>query len=294
MNPDRLLAHYEKIAAAPDAIPRMRRFILDLAVRGKLAPQDPNDEPASELLKRIAVEKARLVKEGKIRKTKRSWSTDDDTLSFESPLGWIWSRLGGISRKIHYGFTASANPNIKTVRLLRITDIQNNCVEWSSVPGCEIDDKTLPKFKLESGDILVARTGGTIGKSYLVTGLPVVAVFASYLIRVQGSQEIYTRYLKLFFESPIYWTQLQEGTRGAGQPNVNGRTLDKLQVPLPPLPEQRRIVAKVDELMELCDRLETSLGAVDTCRHRLLESLLYEALEPSTNRTPPRLQGVRG
>ena len=244
--------------------------------------QDPNDEPASGLLKRIAEEKARLVEAGKVRKTKRSWSTDDDSLLFESPLGWMWSRLGGISRKIHYGFTASANPNIDTVRLLRITDIQNNSVEWNSVPGCEIDDKTLPKFELETGDILVARTGGTIGKSFLVTGLPVVAVFASYLIRVQSSQEIYARYLKLFLESPIYWTQLQEGARGAGQPNVNGRTLDRMQVPIPPIAEQHRIVAKVDELMALCDQLEASLATGDDTRRCLLDALLHEALVSST------------
>ena len=280
MNAGRLLSHYEKIAEAPDAVPRMRRFVLDLAVRGKLVEQDPNDEPASELLKRIAAEKARMVKAGKIRETKRSWSTDEDSLLFESPPGWMWSRLGGISRKIHYGFTASADQNIDTVRLLRITDIQNNRVGWNSVPGCEIDDKTLPNFELETGDILIARTGGTIGKSFLVTELPGVAVFASYLIRVQGSQAMYARYLKLFFESPIYWTQLQEGARGAGQPNVNGQTLKKMQVPLPPLAEQRRIVAKVDELMALCDRLETARTARETTRDRLTAASLARLNEP--------------
>ncbi len=280
MTAGRLLAHYEKIADAPDAVPRLRRFILDLAVHGKLVEQDPNDEPASELLKRIAAEKAQLVKAGKVRKTKRSWSIDDDSLLFESPPGWMWSRLGGISRKIHYGFTASADQGIDTVRLLRITDIQNNRVEWDSVPGCEIDDQTLPNFELETGDILIARTGGTIGKSFLVTGLPLVAVFASYLIRVQGSKEIYTRYLKLFLESPIYWTQLQEGARGAGQPNVNGQTLGKMQVPIPPVEEQHRIVAKVDELMALCDRLETARTERETTRDRLAAASLARLNEP--------------
>ena len=198
MNADRLLAHFDRIADAPDAVPRLRRLILDLAVRGRLVPQDPNDEPASELLKRIAAEKARLVKAGKIRETKKLSPVEHNSLLFEVPHRWAWSRLLGISRKIHYGFTASANKNINDVRLLRITDIQNGKVNWYSVPGCEIDEKTLPKFKLETEDILVARTGGTIGKSFLVTELPVVAVFASYLIRIQGSREIYARYLKYF------------------------------------------------------------------------------------------------
>ena len=280
MNAGRLLAHYERIADAPDAIARLRRFILDLAVRGKLVEQDPNDEPASELLKRIGVEKERLVKAGKVRKTKRSSSTEDVFLLFGSPPGWVWSRLGGISRKIHYGFTASANQNIDAVRLLRITDIQNSRVKWNSVPGCEIDEKALPNFKLETGDILIARTGGTIGKSFLVTGLPGVAVFASYLIRVQGSKEIHVRYLKLFFDSPIYWLQLREEVRGAGQPNVNGQMLDKMQVPLPPLAEQHRIVAKVDELMTLCDRLEAERTKREATRDMLASASLARLNTP--------------
>ena len=195
----------------PDQIKQLRQTILNLAVRGKLVEQNPNDEPASELLKRIAAEKERLVKEGKIKKTKTPCSVEHSSSLFEVPSRWIWSRLLDISRKIHYGFTASANSKIDDVRLLRITDIQNDKVEWHSVPGCEIGEKVLPNFKLETGDILVARTGGTIGKSFLVAKLPVVAVFASYLIRIQVSREICDRYLKLLFESSIYWMQLREG-----------------------------------------------------------------------------------
>ena len=269
MNADQLLAHYERVADAPETIPRLRRFILDLAVRGKLVPQDPNDELASELLKRIAAEKARLVKAGEIRKPKRMSVIEQGEPSFDPPRGWVWSRLLEISRKIHYGFTASANRTIDDVRLLRITDIQDNKVEWRSVPGCEIDEKTLPQFRLEKGDVLIARTGGTIGKSFLVEDLPVIAVFASYLIRVQRSHEIYDRYLKLFLESPVYWAQLEDGARGAGQPNVNGQTLGNILVPLPPLAEQHRIVAKVDELMALCDQLKAARDKHEVTRGRL-------------------------
>ena len=268
------------LTTRPDQIKALRQTILNLAVRGKLVEQDPEDEPAVELLKRIAAEKARLVKAGEIRKPKKTALIDYSSLLFGAPPGWVWARLLDISRKIHYGFTASANQQIADVRLLRITDIQHNKVEWNSVPGCEIDEQTLPGFKLETGDILIARTGGTIGKSFLVVELPVVAVFASYLIRVQGSYEIYARYLKLFLESPIYWTQLREGTRGAGQPNVNGQTLGTMLVLLPPLAEQYRIVAKVDELIALCDRLEASLTIGDETRGRLVEVVLHEALGP--------------
>ena len=282
MSIDLLFADFDRLIQSPESVHRLRRFILDLAVRGKLVPQDPNDEPTSELLKRIAAEKGRLVKAGKIRKPKKAQLIDYSSLFFGAPLGWAWARLSEISRKIHYGFTASAIQQIDDVRLLRITDIQHNKVEWDSVPGCEIDKEALPNFKLETGDILIARTGGTIGKSFLVVELPVAAVFASYLIRVQGSHEIYARYLKLFLESPIYWTQLREGARGAGQPNVNGQMLGTMLVSIPPLAEQHRIVAKVDELMALCDRLEAARAEREAKRDRLATASLARLNTPDS------------
>ena len=266
------------LTARADQVKNLRQTILNLAVRGKLVEQDPADEPASELLKRIAAEKARMVKAGEIRKPKRMPVLDTDELPFCLPHKWAWTRLFEMSRKIHYGFTASANRMVEAVRLLRITDIQDNRVDWLSVPGCEIEENVLPKFRLEKGDVLIARTGGTVGKSFLVQDVPVTAVFASYLIRIQGSHEVNDRYLKLFLESPTYWTQLRDGARGAGQPNVNGQTLGRIAVPVPPLAEQLRIVTKVDQLMALCDRLEDGLSAVDGTRNGLLESLLHESL----------------
>ncbi len=272
------LENLAPLTTRTDQIKSLRQTILNLAVRGKLVKQDPNDEPAAELVKRIAAEKVWLVKAREIRNPKQVSAINADECFFDSPRGWEWKRLSEISRKIHYGFTASANNMIDAVRLLRITDIQDNSVDWVSVPGCVIGEKALPQFKLEKGDILVARTGGTIGKSFLVQDVPVVAVFASYLIRVQGSHEIYDRYLKLFLESPVYWIQLQDGSRGAGQPNVNGQTLGKMLFPLPPLAEQHRIVVKIDELMALCDRVEANLATGDDTRRRLLDALLHEVL----------------
>src|SRR4029077_8245983 len=103
-----------------------------------------------------------------------------------------------MSRRIHYGYTASADATLKGVRMLRITDIQDNAVEWSTVPGCIIDTDTVHQYKLEKGDILIARTGGTIGKTFLIREIPVTAVFASYLIRVQSTHHVFDQYLKLF------------------------------------------------------------------------------------------------
>ncbi len=272
--------HFPRLTTRPEHIQQLRQSILNLAVRGQLVPQDPNDEPASKLLQRIQAEKAQLVKEGKMRRQEPAPQLEDKELPFQVPPGWRWARLATISRRIHYGYTASANQSIKDVRLLRITDIQNNSVEWSSVPGCEISDDEVGQYKLNQGDILIARTGGTIGKTFLVRQIPLTAVFASYLIRVQGSTELYDQYLKLFLESPVYWKQLEEGARGGGQPNVNGQTLGLMKVTLPPLAEQHRIVAKVDELTALCDRLDAQLTATQTESCRLLEAVLADAISP--------------
>src|SRR5579859_6673491 len=275
MSPELLLKYFNRISEAPDAIPCLRSFILDLAVRGKLVEQDAKDEPASELINRIQVEKMRLIKEGKISRQQPVAQIGNEELPFPAPPGWKWARLAAISCRIHYGYTASANPSLKDVRMLRISDIQNNLVDWPSVPGCEISEREVEQYKLQQGDILIARTGGTIGKTFLVSQTPVTAVFASYLIRVQKSSEFYDRYLKFFLESPVYWKQLQEGSRGGGQPNVNGQTLGKMIVAVPPLAEQHRIVAKVDELMALCDRLEAARTEQETRRDRLAAASLH-------------------
>jgi hypothetical protein len=125
---------------------------------GKLVPQDPQDEPASELLKRIAKEKARLVKAGEVRRDQPLPMVDQGDFPMNAPIGWALTRLAAISRRIHYGFTASADADLKDLRMLRITDIQDNAVDWSSVPGCVIDADNVDQYKLEKGDILIART----------------------------------------------------------------------------------------------------------------------------------------
>ena len=132
--------------------------------------QDPADEPASELLKRITVEKENQ-NSGKRGRRSQIAGTDKE-LTFSLPDQWVWVTLGQISLRLHYGFTASASKTRKEVRLLRITDIQNDHVDWNSVPGCEIDADGFRKFALECGDLLIARTGGTIGKTFLVADMP--------------------------------------------------------------------------------------------------------------------------
>lgn len=233
----------------------LKASILDLAIRGKLVAQDPDDEPASELLARIAGEKAKLIKEKKIKKSKPLDPIADDEIPFEIPDEWVWCRLGNVCMSIQYGYNAPAKPEGR-IMMVRISDIQNGVVCWDGVPYCEIKESDIPDYLLQPNDILFARTGGTVGKSYIVDVVPHEAIYAGYLIRTRYSADVCAKYFKLFMESTLYWEQLRDGTIATAQPNCNGQTLSKMMIPLPPLAEQRRIVEKVEELMPLVERYE--------------------------------------
>jgi type I restriction enzyme S subunit len=274
MSAEQLLKHFDQICEAPDALSQLRVFVFDLAVRGKIVAQDAEDEPASLLLKRIQDGKNALP-DPKQKTPHRRLHVDTGDDPFALPFGWIWTTVNDLSLRIHYGYTASASESSKDVRMLRITDIQNGAVDWNAVPGCEIGSEQVAQYLLGNGDFLIARTGGTIGKTFLIRGAIPKSVFASYLIRIQFSPLICIEYLRTFFESTLYWTQLREGARGAGQPNVNSRTLAQLKVPLPPLGEQKRIVSGTDKMLAVCDQM----GAAEQRQERRRDRLVAVSLD---------------
>ena len=165
----------------------------------------------------------------------------DDELPFEIPESWAWARWGSIAESIQYGYNAPAKQEGR-IRMVRISDIHENAVAWSTVPFCDIKDSDIPTYLLKPNDILFARTGGTVGKSLLVSEVPFESIYAGYLIRTRYSSLLCPQYLKYFMESPLYWQQLKSGTTATAQPNCNGQTLAKMLLPLPPANEQLRIV----------------------------------------------------
>lgn len=209
----------------------LRGQILQKAIQGKLVPQLDCEEAVEQI------------------------GDAPENVPFAIPEKWKWCHMKWITQKIHYGFTASAAKN-GNAKLLRITDIQDGRVNWETVPFCDVPEKKLTTCKLEENDVVIARTGGTIGKSFLLTGVNDVAVFASYLIRLIPSTVVVDpKYLMVFLNSPEYWKQLKAMSQGTGQPNVNAKSLSTLQIPLPPLEEQARIVAKIEELLKQVDAL---------------------------------------
>ena len=283
---------------------QLKNSILQMAVQGKLVPQDPNDEPASVLLERIKAEKEALIKSGKIKKSKKSSEIFrgasrtlpyafceqigkeirdiSDEIPFEIPESWEWCRWGELSQSIQYGYNAPAKKNGR-IKMIRISDIQENKVLWDSVPYCDIDENCIENYTLKPNDILFARTGGTVGKSYLVKDIPEESIYAGYLIRTRYSNSLCPEYLKFFMESELYWIQIRNNTIATAQPNCNGKTLSNMLLPIPPLAEQKRIVAKIEELLpfiEKYEQAETKLTALNKSFPEMLKkSILQEAVQ---------------
>jgi len=165
---------------------------------------------------------------------------------YKLPEGWRWVRLGEVCSKPEYGYTASATTEPVGPKFLRITDITSGAIDWDNVPYCVADEKHLAKYRLAVGDILFARSG-SIGATIVIKDPPPEAVFASYLIRVRLKGEILPDYAEWVLKAPVCQGQLTP--QGAAQKNINAKHIQELLIPLPPLEEQRRIVARIEALM---------------------------------------------
>ena len=215
----------------------------------------------------------------------------DDEVPFEIPQGWEWERWGNISQSIQYGYNAPALVH-GTIKMVRISDIHENCVFWDNVPYCQIEEKDIDTYLLKVNDILFARTGGTVGKSFLVEEIPEKAIYAGYLIRTRYSSLLNPRYMKSFMESQLYWEQLKNGTIATAQPNCNGKTLAKMLLPVPPTKEQDRIIKKLTQLSSFLDNYglcQVRLNLLnEEIKEQLKKSILQEAIQ---GRLVPQIAG---
>ena len=264
MNVDRLLAHYERIADAPDAVPRLRRFILDLAVRGKLVAQDPNDEPAAELLKQIAAEKTRLVRAGKIKKQSALPPVGPYEAPFSVSNTWEWTRIGSTAYiemgqsppSEHYNRTGQGIPFFqgKADFGKRYPTARYWCTE--------------PKKYAAHGDILIS-VRAPVGPTNVASESCCIGRGLAALRSHNGIDRHYLLRCLEAFEHEL--AALGFGTTFVA---INKNQLTGFVIPLPPLAEQHRIVAKVDELTALCDRLEVARSRREATRDRLAASSL--------------------
>ncbi|MCS0160437.1 restriction endonuclease subunit S [Vibrio alginolyticus] len=266
-------------------VKKLRELILELAVRGKLVPQDPNDEPASLLLERITAEKARLVKEQKIKKPKQLPAISESEIIEELPKSWELVRIGCMST-LENGDRSKNYPNKSVLVESGIPFVNAGHLVNSRINEAEMTYITQERFdllragKFNDGDILFCLRG-SLGKCAIVENFGIGAI-ASSLVIVKPEKSVIPEYLLKFFESPLSLSNIRKYDNGTAQPNLSASDLAKFVIPLPPLNEQHRIVAKVDELMALCDQLEQQTEASIEA-HQVLVTTLLDTLTNSAD-----------
>ncbi|HQU81299.1 MAG TPA: restriction endonuclease subunit S [Azonexus sp.] len=253
-----LLQHFDRVAQAPGGVARLRELILTLAVQGKLVPQDPADEPASVLLERIRAEKARLVKEGKIRKEKTLAVITDEEKPFALPVGWEWVRLGDIFI-LEYG---ASLPEKNRVSGPFPVYGSNGIVGTNNQP-------------LISEPSLVIGRKGSVG-AVNIAEKPFWPIDTSYFVTPPAGVTL--RYAYHLFSS----LKLGKHDKATAIPGINRSDVYREIVALPPSLEQSRIVARVEELMALCDALAET-GRLEAAQHERLAGALFDALANSTS-----------
>ncbi|AVE79313.1 restriction endonuclease subunit S [Klebsiella michiganensis] len=267
-------------------IKKLRELILELAVRGKLVPQDPNDEPASVLLKRIAAEKAELVKQGKIKKPKPLPEISEEEKPFELPKGWEWVRLGGIAEIIR-GVTYTKNQcfdvkTVGTIALLRANNIQEQIV---LDPLIYVDANIVSKEQLLlPGDILIAMSSGSeklVGKAAQIKD-KIEASFGAFCGTIRPLSTYISNFLGFYLQTPTYRIQTQELGKGIGIKNLNKTNLELILVAIPSSNLMEKILTSCSQLFELCAQLEQhSLTSLDA--HQQLVETLLTTLTDSQN-----------
>ena len=276
------LKNFVPLTTRPDQIKAFRQTILNLVVRGKLVPQDPNDEPAAELLKRVAAEKGRLVKDRKST-TKSPLSMDE--IPFSLPFGWHWSRIGELCTKTGSGSTPRGGKEVYRkvgIPFLRSQNVYDDGLRLEDVayigPSVHL---RMAGTAVQSRDLLLNITGGSLGRCCRVPDEFGEANVSQHVAIIRLAVSEMADFLHRLVLSPYFQAFIFDEQTGAGRGGLPKYKMDRIPVAVPPLPEQCRIVAKVDELMALCDQIEASLATGDNTRRRLLDALLHEALVSS-------------
>ena len=253
---DRYAAAYEKLEQFNAKFPEdMKKSILQYAIQGKLVEQRAEEGTGEELYQQIQAEKQRLIKDGKIKKEKPLPEIAEDEIPFDIPGNWKWVSVGNVCVNIQYGSSQKSTTTGK-IAVLRMGNIQNGRLVLDKLVYTS-DDGEIEKYPLQYNDLLFNRTNSKelVGKTAIYKG-EIPAIYAGYLIRVTPLL-IESDYLNYVMQSQFYWNYCQTVRSDAiGQSNINAEKLKQFAFPLPPLAEQKRIVAKLEEILPLCERLK--------------------------------------
>jgi len=264
----------------------LRKSILTLAFAGKLVLQDPNDEPASALLEKARAEKTRLIKAGLVKKEPWAHKLEDATTLYELPPGWEWTHVSDVVQKVTVGFVGSMKAEYRQtgVPFLRSQNVRVN--RYEPVGLTFISDefhRSISKSTLSPGDVVVTRSGNVGVTCVIPESLP--EANCSDLVVVKRPIALVPAFLSYFINS-IAAGQIEARTVGIALTHFNTQSVAQMTVALPPLAEQRRIVAKVDELMALVDQLEKQQEAAKSTGAALLEAVIHELLNPTAKIIP--------
>lgn len=266
-------------------IKKLRELILELAVRGKLVPQDPSDEPASVLLERIAAEKAQLLKTKSIKQPKLATVTTESLSESVLPAGWTKCLLGELLPQFQNGASSRGDKDGKLTTVLRLADIDNWKVSLKDTRELEIAQSSVDRYSIEKGDTLIIRVNGSadiVGR-FIVCKESLDAIYCDHFIRMRFPIECFDpAFLSILGSSGMVRNVIGDlFVSTAGQKTINQGHLASIEILLPPLNEQHRIVAKVDELMALCDQLEQRSESQLVAHQTLVETLLATLTDSS-------------
>ncbi|WP_410726531.1 restriction endonuclease subunit S domain-containing protein [Citrobacter freundii] len=279
----RISQHFNTLFTTEASIDALKQTILQLAVMGKLVPQDPNDEPASELLKRIEQEKTQLVKEGKIKKQKPLPPVSDEEKPFILPNGWEWTTIRNLQPEFQNGLSSRGGTSGNDCIVIRLADIKNWKVSFADTRKLTVTDSENKKYRLNSNDILIVRVNGSadiVGGFVLYDG-DHTACYCDHFIRLRFPYRgiIEERYLTLVASSPLVRSRINDlFITTAGQKTVNQTHINSLSFPLPPYKEQNCILNRVNELISICDHLKSRLQSAQQTQLYLADALTDAAL----------------
>lgn len=277
---DFIQQHFGELYTVKENVAELRKAILQLAVMGRLVPQDPNDPPASELLKEIEAEKQRLIKEGKIKKPKPLPPIKPEEVPYQLPQGWEWVRLGdvglvGSSSRVHQrDWKDQGVPFYRAreiVKLSKLGFVDNELYISEDHYQALAKDGLVP----EVNDVMLTGVG-TIGVPYIVKETDRFYFKDASVLIFKNYYRLYAPYLYWFFKSPYWIDRIHDGSMGTTVHTLTIGRANDIVVPLPPLPEQHRIVEHIDQLMDLCDRLEQQIDAATGKQTELLNAVMVQ------------------
>ncbi|MFN7203476.1 MAG: restriction endonuclease subunit S [Aphanizomenon sp.] len=279
-NWQRISDNFDILYSAPENIGKLRQAILQLAVMGKLVPQNANDEPAAVLLERIKKEKERLVKEGKVRKEKSlEPPIKDNEIPYDLPKGWEWVKLDWICNQITDGTHHTPTYISNGVPFLSVKDISSGRFDLTNTKFISHGEhqQLIKRCYPEFNDVLLTKVG-TTGIAKVIDIDIEFSIFVSVALLKISKYLLSPYYIELVINSPLVKEQSKNNTQGVGNKNLVLRCIKSFDLPLPPLAEQKRIVTKVDKLMKLCDELETKLTQTQTEREKIINAAVKQLL----------------